>query len=92
MVSETLKLGYFTSSNNKNTTVMNQEILQKLHEQKYEGKMSFEDYSNNLQSGLEMITADTNRKELNQISSMNLALEYNMELMMDLLLRDDINF
>jgi hypothetical protein len=92
MVSEILKLGYFTSSNNKNTTVMNQEILQKLHEQKYEGKMSFEDYSNNLQSGLEMITADTNRKELNQISSMNLALEYNMELMMDLLLRDDINF
>jgi hypothetical protein len=92
MVSETLKLGYFTSSNNKNTTVMNQEILQKLHEQKYEGKMSFEDYSNNLQSGLEMITADTNRKELNQISSMNLALEYNMELMIDLLLRDDINF
>ncbi|HTM66359.1 MAG TPA: hypothetical protein VL093_08570 [Flavipsychrobacter sp.] len=71
---------------------MNQEILQKLHEQKYQGKMSFEDYSNNLQSGLEIITTDTNKKELNQISSMNLALEYNMELMMDLLMRDDINF
>jgi hypothetical protein len=71
---------------------MNQEILQKLHEQKYQGKMSFEDYSNNLQSGLEIITTDTNKKELNQISSMNLALEYNMELMMNILMRDDINF
>ena len=71
---------------------MNQEILQKLHEQKYQGKMSFEDYSNNLQSGLELISTDTSRKELQQISAMNLALEYNMEVMMDLLLRDDINF
>jgi hypothetical protein len=92
MAPEILKLGYFTSSNNKNTTVMNHEILQKLHEQKYQGKMSFEDYTHNLQSGLEMISSDTNRKELNQISSMNLALEYNMELMMDLLLKDDISF
>ena len=71
---------------------MNQEILQKLHEQKYQGKMSFEDYSNNLQSGLELISTDTSRKELQQISAMNLALEYNMEVMMDLLLRDDISF
>jgi hypothetical protein len=70
---------------------MNHEILQKLHSQKYQGQMSFEDYSNTLQSGLDMISTDINRKELGQISAMNLALEYNMEVMMDLLLSDDIS-
>jgi len=63
---------------------MNQELVQKIHEEKYLEQMSYDDYMTTVKNGLEVIsTTGINNAENGH--AVNLALEYNIELMTSLL-------
>ena len=65
---------------------MQQELVQKIHEQKYQAQMSFEEYSNTLNEGFDLIrTSGLGSADSKSRHAVNLALEYNMELMVNYL-------
>lgn len=61
---------------------MKEEIVRKLYQQKYSDQYTFDDYQNNVSLGLQIIkTSDVNNQDANACKAINLALEYNIELM-----------
>jgi hypothetical protein len=65
---------------------MNKELVMELHKQKYQDKMSVEDYAQSLDLGFELIrTSGVNTTDDKNRAAINLALEYNMELMVNYL-------
>jgi hypothetical protein len=66
--------------------IMQQELAVKIHEAKYRELMPLQDYLTKLTHGLQLIrTSGIFAKDLNSSKAINLALEYNMELMVNFL-------
>lgn len=65
---------------------MQQELIQKIHNQKYQNQLSLDDYIGQVALGLQLITTSgLNCKNSSENKAVNLALEYNMELMVNYL-------
>ena len=65
---------------------MKHELAQKIHEQKYQECMSIDEYNESLDQGFDLIKATGLQQATGQNSqAVNLALEYNLELMVSYL-------
>ncbi len=65
---------------------MKTELVKKIHEQKYSVTMTFDQYLGSLMRGLELMqNQGLYQKDIAGMESVNLALEYNMELMVNYL-------
>ena len=65
---------------------MKQEVLLRVHSDKYQYQMSYEDYVRKVTLGLQQINKLGVEGKHNDQQAVNLALEYNMELMFDTLM------
>ena len=65
---------------------MQEEIVQRIHQEKYMGAMTLEDYTKKLRQGLELIrNSGLYPKDRASSTAISLALEYNRELMANFL-------
>ncbi|MBS1781964.1 MAG: hypothetical protein JSS78_02750 [Bacteroidetes bacterium] len=65
---------------------MQQDLIQKLHQDKYQSTMSADQYSASVQSGFDSLLQNGfESTSCNNRESVNMALEYNEELMLNLL-------
>ena len=65
---------------------MQEEIVRRLHQEKYEGVMTLQDYTKKLRQGLQLIrTSGIYPKDRVGSTAISLALEYNRELMANFL-------
>ena len=65
---------------------MKHELAQKIHEQKYQESMSIDEYNQSLDQGFDLIKTTGLQQATGQNSqAVNLALEYNLELMVSYL-------
>lgn len=65
---------------------MQTELIKKIHEQKYHQTMTYDQYLDMLTRGLELMQSQgLYQKDIAVMESVNLALEYNMELMVNYL-------
>jgi hypothetical protein len=71
---------------NTNET-MQQEVLRKIYSDKYEYTMDLDEYIGKVSIGLQLIEKSGLDAAINNRDAVNLALEYNMELMFDTLLQ-----
>ena len=62
---------------------MEQEVLQKLYAQGYQSSMTFDAYLSEVSLGLQLIKSSTLNPEMGSHRAINLALEYNLELMLN---------
>ncbi len=65
---------------------MQQEVLHKIHSENYESSINFDDYIQEVSLGLQLINNDGLDAATTNPRAVNMALEYNMELMMEQLL------
>ena len=62
---------------------MEQQVLQKIHSTNYQSKMNFDEYLSEVSLGLQLIKNDGVENRPTNAKAVNLALEYNMELMIE---------
>jgi hypothetical protein len=62
---------------------MEQEVLQRLYDQSYRSSMTFDAYLSEVSLGLQLIKSSTLNPALGSNRSINMALEYNLELMLN---------
>ena len=62
---------------------MEQQVLQKIHSTNYQSKMNFDEYLSEVSLGLQLIKNDGVENRHTNAKAVNLALEYNMELMIE---------
>jgi hypothetical protein len=62
---------------------MELEITKGIYEHRYQDKVSYDNYLEHVEHGLELLNNhNSNNSELAELADMNLALEYNMEVML----------
>lgn len=61
---------------------MELEITKGIYEHKYQEKVSYDNYLEHVEHGLELLDTHTGVSDVNELQDMNMALEYNMEVML----------
>ena len=61
---------------------MELEITKDIYEHKYQEKVSYDNYLEHVEHGLELLDNHTGVSDVNELHDMNMALEYNMEVML----------
>ena len=61
---------------------MELEITKDIYEHKYQDKVSYDNYLEHVEHGLELLEHHSGATDVTELEDMNMALEYNMEVML----------